>query len=266
MREEFYSADKSGELALCACYIETIPAHREYYGPVVRDAYLIECCTGGFGYIIINGTKFRFKEGDCYVLLPGDKVTHITTEESFRSEAFCSIVGNEMLRTVRRAGITSENPFLPKEAYTPILNAITDMVELQNDRTLAADYMRIGLIYKILASMLFGKNYTISSSTIQRAVGYIDLHYSEELSIDYIAKLVGLERSYFSVLFREHTGVTPHAYLNTVRINRACTLMRDTELSLNEIALNVGMEPTCFSRMFKREMGVTPSKYRQSLI
>ena len=44
------------------------------YGPVTREVYLLECCTHGEGSVIINGTRFPVKPGDCYVLLPGDKV------------------------------------------------------------------------------------------------------------------------------------------------------------------------------------------------
>jgi len=41
------------------------------YGPVIRDTYVIECCTGGFGSAIINGVEFPVQAGDCYILLPG---------------------------------------------------------------------------------------------------------------------------------------------------------------------------------------------------
>jgi transcriptional regulator GlxA family with amidase domain len=114
-----------------------------------------------------------------------------------------------------------------------------------------------------MAALVIGKNATESTNLILKAIGVMETCYNTELSVDDIAKRIGLERSYFSVLFREHTGITPHAYLNSIRIKRACTLMSETNLPLADIALQVGLEMTSFSRMFKREMGISPSKYRQ---
>ena len=33
------------------------------YGPVIRDCYIIECCTGGYGSLIIGEKEFELKEG-----------------------------------------------------------------------------------------------------------------------------------------------------------------------------------------------------------
>jgi AraC-like DNA-binding protein len=263
MGESFNTTKKDDSLFLLKCTEGYIEPHDEIHGPVDFNYFLIECCTGGRGAIIVNGTEFRIREGDCYVICPGDKITHVTTSESYRSEVYCFIKGMEMMRAVKRAGISGENPFAPREAYSPICAAIRRMILLENDRSLSADYKRLSEIYNIKAALVIGKNATESTNLILKAIGVIETSYNTELSVDDIAKRIGLERGYFSVLFREHTGITPHAYLNSIRIKRACTLMSETNLALADIALQVGLEMTSFSRMFKREMGISPSKYRQ---
>ena len=256
---------KDDSLVLLNCVEGYLEAHDGIYGPVERNYILVECCTGGRGAIIINGQEFPFSEGDCYVILPGDLVSHKTTKESFRSEIFCYIHGVEMMRAIRRAGITSTSPFAPREAYSPICAAMRRMLLLEKDRSISADYKRLSEIYNIMAALVIGKNATESANIILAAIGIMDADYNTDLSVEDVARRVGLERSYFSVLFRENTGTPPHAYLNSIRIKRACTLMSETDLSFSEIASQVGLELTSFSRMFKRVMGVSPSQYRQTL-
>lgn len=263
MDRSYNMTKKDDSLVLLACEEGYLEAENMLYGPVERESFLVECCTGGFGSIIINGNEFRFREGDCYVILPGDMVAHKTTAESYRSEVYCSIGGVEMMRAVKRAGITSLSPFAVREAYSPICAAIRRMILIDKDRSISADYKRLSEIYNIMAALVIGKNTTEAANIILAAIGIMDTSYNTDLTVDDIAKRVGLERSYFSVLFRIETGMTPHAYLNSIRIKRACTLMRETSLSVAEIAQQVGLELTSFSRMFKREMGTSPSKYRQ---
>lgn len=263
MGESFNTTRKDDSLFLLKCTEGYIEPHDENHGPVDFNYFLIECCTGGRGAIIVNGTEFPFREGDCYVICPGDKITHVTTSESYRSEVYCFIQGMEMMRAVKRAGISGENPFAPREAYSPICAAIRRMILIDNDRSISADYKRLSEIYNIMAALVIGKNATEKANIILAAIGIMDTGYTEELTVDEIARRVGLDRSYFSVLFKEETGMTPHAYLNQIRIKRACTLMLETNLSLSDIAAQVGLEMTSFSRMFKREMGESPSKYRQ---
>ena len=66
---------------------------------------------------------------------------------------------------------------------------------------------------------------------------------------------------------KELTGMSPIDYLTTVRINRACFLLRNSSNNINEIAYSVGYsDPKYFSRVFKRTMGVTPTQYKNSAL
>ncbi len=254
-----------GAITLYFCEENTVKAREQAYGPFIRSSFLVECCTDGRGYLIINGRRFDIKKGDCYVLLPGDLVTHGTLASSDRSELSCAIIGNAFERAVREAGVTSESPFITGDAYESISKSIKRLVSIDRDRSIGADYMRIAEIYRIMSALVMKKNTKESSGAIIKALGIIDSCYDTPLSVNDIARRVGLERTYFSVLFREHTGMTPHAYLNSVRVERASMLMRDTDAPISEIALSVGLDSTAFSKMFKREVGESPAQHRKKL-
>ncbi len=78
-----------------------------------------------------------------------------------------------------------------------------------------------------------------------------------------IARAVGLERSYFSRLFKQQTGMTVHAALSQVRLRRAESLLRETDLPIYAIAELCGFEEYySFHRFFKRACMKSPSDFR----
>ena len=98
---------------------------------------------------------------------------------------------------------------------------------------------------------------------IEEAVGYIRDRYAEELSLPDIASHFGLNASYFSRLFTRHTGTHVFEYLNTLRIQKSCLLLKRSSLSIVEIAFSVGYNNLShFNRYFRRVMGMTPREFR----
>ena len=88
---------------------------------------------------------------------------------------------------------------------------------------------------------------------------------AEPISVSMLSSIVGLSRSYFSHAFRRTMGLTPHAHVVRLRIERAIALMAHTEASLSEIALAAGFaDQSHFSRAFRRLTGVTPAHWRRA--
>lgn len=261
-KTEFISLNDES-LSIIQCTDSSFRARDFCCGPNIYKCYYIECCTSGFFHLEINGKEFYVKEGDCYVLFPGDRITHKTNSKSARSELTCSVRGLELKKVMKQAGITSESPFARPSAYKEICASIKRILEFGNNQSMKADYLRTAELYKIMASLIDDKSKIETTSIIQKATDIIDNEYMNDLSVENIANQIGLERCYFSVLFKKHTGQTPHAYLNSVRIKKACALISSTDLPISEIAIQVGLEPSGFARMFKREMKVTPGIFKK---
>lgn len=100
---------------------------------------------------------------------------------------------------------------------------------------------------------------------IEEAKAFIDLHLSEEVTLDEVAKRVGLTRTYFSALFKKMTGETFVHYRIKKRIEEARKLLAVPALTITDIALQVGYEDyPHFTKTFKNFVGMTPSEYRSS--
>lgn len=64
-------------------------------------------------------------------------------------------------------------------------------------------------------------------------------------------------------VFRRHGGISPHAYVMRLRIERAKLLLRDGRISVRAVAAAAGFDnPAHFSRVFRQRTGRTPSAYR----
>lgn len=234
------------------------------YGPVIRDIYILECCTSGYGAVVINRKEFPVGPGDCYVLLPGDVVIHKTAEVNPRSGVWCAVNGLQVGKALSLAGITSENPFVRPELFGEILALVEEAMAMKKDPDPGVEFRRLACLYRILGILLRDSTESDRDSVIQKAVGMMEARYHESLSVEEIAASVGLERSYFSTFFKERTGYSPHRYLNRLRIQKACMLMEGNRASVADAAEYVGLDPQNFARLFKKEMGVTPLKYKKN--
>ena len=86
----------------------------------------------------------------------------------------------------------------------------------------------------------------------------------EDFSVSAVAKELGMSDSQFSRFFRRATGNTFTEFVNRIRINRACQLLRETERYIADISLEVGFNNMAnFNRRFLDIKGMTPSDYRK---
>ena len=233
---------------------------------VWEEFYTVECCIRGRGRVVINGREFLFKEGDCICLFPGDAIEHVCGEGDELARLWCTVDGLSIGKTLRSAGITSVQPYAPSEAYKGICAVIKELINTKNACDMGAQFRRTAHVYELFGIMLRNKSISNENEWVERAVEYIEAHYKDNINVVDMAKSVGLERSYFSTLFKSRTGTSPYDYLTQFRIKRACALMKGTEYSIAKIADNTGFDPQNFARIFKREVGVSPRKYRATVV
>jgi AraC-like DNA-binding protein len=94
---------------------------------------------------------------------------------------------------------------------------------------------------------------------------FIDESSHDPLSLDDVAKVVGLSSFHFLRLFSRVVGVTPHQYLVRSRLRRAARLLSLGEGSVTSIALDVGFpDLSNFVRTFHRAAGVSPGVFRKA--
>ena len=255
---------KKGAPAGCIGAIDKDLTPGSKCGPAIRNVFLVECCIGGYGSITINDKLFPITPRSAYFLLPGDTVTHRADEVEPREGFYVSFWGMEYASILKRAGISADHPFAPPEAFDEILEHTKAIYEMQGDADLGAEMRRQSHLYAVFGALLRSSDTTDTNARVARAIGYMETNYPNPISVELLADEVGLERSYLSTLFKEHTGTSPHAYLTSIRVKMAAQLMQDDRYSMSEIAEAVGLQAQNFARIFRRELGVTPLEYKRA--
>lgn len=244
----------------CAYDRDLLPGIR--FGPVLRDIYFIECNTAGYGSIIINDREFPIAPGDCYFILPGDTVTYTADYKDPRQGVWCSVDGLQVGWALAQAGISSKNPYAPRELFAPLTAQIDALAQMRSDTDPGAQLRRTAHIYTFLGILLSHGSHQGRTDWLSRCIGYMESNYYRPITVEELAREAYLERSYFSTRFKELTSQSPHAYLTSLRVQKACTLMSQTNCSVAKAAELVGLDPRNFARIFKRETGKTPKAFK----
>lgn len=105
------------------------------------------------------------------------------------------------------------------------------------------------------------KNY---STPIRKTVEYLNLNYSQDISLLRLADIVHFSPSHLSKAFKKETGITISQYLINMRCSRAAEMLKDTDLSIADISNYVGYpDNNYFVKIFKKQYGVTPTAFRK---
>lgn len=100
---------------------------------------------------------------------------------------------------------------------------------------------------------------------IARARRILDDPEDDRLTLTELSMAAGLSPYHFIRTFREVVGVTPHAYLNGVRLERARKMLADG-LPPAHVAQSCGFcDQSHLGRLFKAELGVTPGQYQAAV-
>jgi AraC family L-rhamnose operon transcriptional activator RhaR len=95
-------------------------------------------------------------------------------------------------------------------------------------------------------------------------IQYMEQTFAEELTLSLLTGLFQWSERHLQRLFKQHTGQTFNHYLQNLRIQKSCELLRHSQLNISMVAEAIGYKDMkSFNKLFKRIVGLAPSSYRQ---
>ncbi len=244
------------------------------FGPFIRNHYLFHYVISGKGRLDAqseNGdtNHYNLKAGEGFLICPGQINTYCADSDHPWKYVWLEFDGLRVPEYLDSAGMGIHQPI-----YRPSDDAGSQQV--QDLMLYITDHASASAIHLIGYLCLFLDALIQSSSTrrdargtrlrdfyIQEAVTYMEQHYQQELTVEKLADVCGLNRNYFSRLFKECMGCPPQEFLIRMRLSKAAELMRTGDAPIGEISTLCGYPNQLhFSRAFKKRYGISPREWR----
>lgn len=104
----------------------------------------------------------------------------------------------------------------------------------------------------------------INSHMIDKIIKYINDNYNKPLTLSFVSKLFNFNYYYLSSYFSSHNDEGFNEFLNKIRIEKACTFLKQ-DIPISEISTLVGYsDQSYFCKVFKKFTGITPTKFRKN--
>ena len=119
-------------------------------------------------------------------------------------------------------------------------------------------------IFSVYSDFVIYYSEVTDNYTLNRILKHIHMNIENYISLQTISEDLNLSKSYISLVFKEHMGLTVMDYITNLKINRAKTLLTTTTQSIMEISQILGFHDSShFGKAFKKVTGVTPREYRK---
>jgi len=206
--------------------------------------------TKGTGIVIPHGETAKFK---------ADSIEPFTLIEiQVGGKGISSIIANIQSR--------ENNNILNFGTNNKINDCAFDLI-IECSKPYHSEYGILLLFYDFLNSIdehYMDKKIPTKNVYMTRAVEYIKQNYNKNISVENIANLLGIERSYLSRLFKTYKNKSTQNYIIDYRMNKAKRLFEEEDMNVSQVCAAVGYTNIyCFSRIFKSRVGMPPKEYME---
>ena len=163
---------------------------------------------------------------------------------------------------------------LERELLDPRLRALATAVDVERTAGFPSGRLFLDSIEQALARALvvgyavhdYGVRVYrggLSPARLRKIRELVEERMEEDLSLEEMARSVGLSAAHFSQVFRNTTGQTPHQCLLWYRVQRAKEMLRSAEMRVLDVAIACGFKTQQhFARVFRQMSGASPTEYR----
>ena len=248
------------------------PAHS--FGPAARNHYLFHYILSGTGTLMADDSKgvtqtYSIKSMQGFMIYPNQITTYVADKQLPWEYVWLEFDGLRVKSLLDTIGLSLDKPVYHARNKNLREDMANEMLYISRHKD-ESPFHLIGHLYLFLDYLLrsaadeqLEHGSKLREFYIHEALTYIEHNFQNEITIEDIAGVCGLNRTYFGKIFKEALGITPQEFLLNYRMLKAAELLKLTSLSIGDVGLAVGYANQMhFSRAFKNNYGISPREWR----
>lgn len=246
------------------------------------DELIIEYYKKGGSSLHIEGNIYNIEEGDVVVLKPDELHVTIRNDEQYMEKMVLHVKESFLSRFFEEQTVFFDKIALrPKGKGNLILSNVVKKVGINKMFLKCLEYAKDNSIEKkvllsckvveiisLIADMVEKDDKTIidtatSNNKVNQMIDYINRHYTEDITLDTLAKRFHFSKYYISHLFKDYVGVSPYDYLIVRRLYNCNNLIR-SNYTIKEACFTTGFNNySNFYRLYKKHFKITPQQFKE---
>ena len=244
------------------------------FGPAARNHYLFHYILSGTGTLMADDSKgvtqtYSIKSMQGFMIFPNQITTYVADKQLPWEYVWLEFDGLRVKSLLDTIGLSLDKPVYHARNKSLREDMANEMLYISRHKD-ESPFHLIGHLYLFLDYLLrsaadeqLEHGSKLREFYIHEALTYIEHNFQNEITIEDIAGVCGLNRTYFGKIFKEALGKTPQEFLLNYRMLKAAELLKLTSLSIGDVGLAVGYANQMhFSRAFKNNYGISPREWR----
>jgi len=231
----------------------------------VPSQIAVHVIEAGAGIMVADGIEYEVSTGDTFTFFPG---VHYRYWDLLNAPWYYSwfwLKGAKAEAALALTGVTPQTPHKVGQfakVLEPLLGEIAQQLIGHSTPPLFAQ----AAAWRLLDTMeRQGDTDPIERNVAEIAHSLLDGHFTNAMSIDELARQLGISRSTLFRKFHDAYGISPKEYQEAVRMERAKRLLRHSPRSIKDVAAACGYDDShYFSRAYRRAHGHSPGVDRTS--
>ena len=244
------------------------PGH--FCGPKIRQHYLFHFIVSGEGIFRIRDKTYKVTANQGF-LIPDSSVIYYQADMNNPWHYFwLNLQGNGAKDFFESLNLSLEQPIYTAKENNDIYSKFQQILHSTKNPQNNSYSVTAALFSCLFSLQKYSETFTKNKVSVQEtyvceAKNLIASYYHHnDLSIDKISRLIGINRSYLSRLFYQYEHVSIQQYLINFRLNIARELLKSTNETISTIAVSVGYNDIYnFSKMYKKTFACSPAFDRE---
>ena len=212
---------------------------------------------------------YQIKSGQGFMLFPDQISTYMASEDFPWEYMWVEFDGLRVKELLELAGLTKDAPVYRAHSKDLRENMAQEMLYLVHHKDeppfhlIGHLYLFLDYLTRSVTPIQTSKRSKLRDFYMKEALTYIESNFQNDISIEEIAAVCGLNRTYFGKIFKEEVGKSPQEFLMNYRMIKATELLKLTNMPVSDVGNAVGYpNPLHFSRAFKTVYGISPRAWR----